>query len=149
MIDVLIGAAAALAGSGLTGWLQHRSTALAERATRRDRVVDAAGELSEALRAHREAQFTRIRLERDEADAEQQVEARWAAWGSQTRLNAALDRLLLRAGPGQLADAAEAAVDATVALWDERGMADWERLGNAARAAHRAFLNAAAEHAGN
>ncbi|MFD8088679.1 hypothetical protein [Streptomyces malaysiensis] len=146
MIDVLIGAAAALAGSALTGWMQLRSTARAERTARRERVVEAAGELSAALRAHREEVFARIRLERDEVDSEQQAGARRASWASQTRASDALDRLHLRAGPGRLVDAAEAAVGATVALWDERGVPDRGRLGDEARAAHRAFLDAAAEH---
>ncbi|WP_328565287.1 protein kilB [Streptomyces coelicoflavus] len=128
MVTAIVAVLGTLAGSLLTGVLQHYSQRTARRAQRQDERLTAVANLVAALADHRRAMWTREHLRMQGADWE---EAR--AESHRTRSAVTIPLLRLQLLVPALADTAHVAVRATYAL---RGAWEAGETGLAARREH-------------
>ncbi|WP_030667894.1 hypothetical protein [Streptomyces rimosus] len=152
-IASIIAVLGTLGGALVAGVLQSRSAARSERAALRERLrreqQDAALALIKALKAHRRNCFTRWKLKTLRASGEAQEAARFVSWDTRSDVTDAQDALRLVTDDSELLHRADAVVGASLVLSevdDTTTQADMNVRRDAARAAHAAFVAAAARH---
>ncbi|MEV5594046.1 hypothetical protein [Streptomyces sp. NPDC052496] len=150
-ITSIIAVLGTLGGALVAGVLQSHSTARSEQAALRERLrreqQDAALALIRALKAHRRTLYTRWKLRTLDASTEQQEAARFESWNTRSEVTDAQDALRLVTDDTGLLHRADAAVGTSFALSevdDTTTQADMDTRGDDARAAHAAFVAAAA-----
>ncbi|MEU7157317.1 hypothetical protein [Streptomyces chrestomyceticus] len=150
-ITSIIAVLGTLGGALVAGVLHSRSAARSEQAALRERLrrerQDAAQSLIRALKAHRRNLYTRWKLKTLRASDEAQEAARFESWNTRSEVTDAQDALRLVTDDTELLHRADAAVGASLALSevdDTTTQAVMDTRGDAARAAHAAFVAAAA-----
>lgn len=146
MLSAIIGVVGTLLGAGMAGLLHHltagRAERLAARLRHRDQVAAAARNLAAALIAYRRHAYIKINMRR-EGITEGMSQARIARYEAHSALTGSLVALRLTLPGPQVVAAAEAAVQASLALRDAApDTVDVPRLRT--QAADEAFLDAAA-----
>ncbi|KOT94505.1 hypothetical protein ADK70_12580 [Streptomyces rimosus subsp. pseudoverticillatus] len=141
--DVIIGAATALAGAGVTGLIQYVTFARSARTRQRARIGDAADAYGDALINYRRPIYAKVDDARKNADPSAGRDIRWEAKSEVTRSLKRLLRVSAGArGAAELARVAREAATVTFALNDVasdvvdavRGRASAERLTEAEEA---------------
>ncbi|GCD44152.1 hypothetical protein [Streptomyces paromomycinus] len=150
-ITSVIAVLGTLGGALVAGVLHSRSAARSEQVALRERLrreqQDAALALIKAVKAHRRNCFTRWKLRTLRASCEAQEAARFESWDTRSDVTDAQDALHLITDNAELLRRADAVVGASLALSevdDTTTQADMDTRGDAARAAHAAFVAAAA-----
>ena len=146
MITTLVAVLGTLAGAVVAGLMQHLTaarnarTAAAER--RRQALADAVPALLAAIVTHRGHQWLKVAARRDgQPDT---TEARQARYAARSAVTSAMDALHMATANRELLAAAQAAVDAAMAIGDVPE-SERDAAGLRARQAHTALREAGAK----